>query len=212
VGRTGSDARGTGVQPLHMAAENGRIEVVRSLLAAEANLEAGRVYGGKTGVTPLHLAVTRRHCQVVRALLEAGATVNAVDSDGTTALHVAARGGFVDEAALLLEHGALTNAPTRCRQSEGGEGQKQGDGQQGVGQSFGQTALHYAVRYHHMELTRLLVNNGCDVNAAEKMLINMAVLRGRTSQGEGRYVRLYLNLVSECDEAFNNPVSGANLR
>ena len=49
----------------------------------------------------------------VRALIAAGADVNVRNYKGQTALHCAARAGFRDIAALLLDHGAAVDARDR---------------------------------------------------------------------------------------------------
>jgi len=115
VNRAGSDSRGTGVQPLHMAAENGRPEAVKMLIEAGAVVNSSREYAGKTGVTALHLSVLRGHNDTINTLLSYGASANVSDSEGTTPLHIAARSGLVDVAEVLLQRGASTNAGTRAQ-------------------------------------------------------------------------------------------------
>ena len=51
--------------------------------------------------------------QVVSILLEAGSSVNAIDTDGCTALHLAAQDGHMSIAKLLLRHGAIADACER---------------------------------------------------------------------------------------------------
>lgn len=46
------------------------------------------------------------HVDVAQLLLEKGTDVNAMDTDGVTALHLAAKYGYVEFAQLLLENGA----------------------------------------------------------------------------------------------------------
>ena len=61
--------------------------------------------------TPLHLATRAGHAEVVLVLLQAGANVNAKNSDGDTALHVAAS-RFTDDVSTinhLLHHGESDN-------------------------------------------------------------------------------------------------------
>jgi ankyrin repeat protein len=105
---------------LHAAAAGARPDLVRSLLAAGADVNRR---DPETGRAPLHEAVAagsaRDAQEVVRALLQAGADVNATTTDGASALDIsrvaAARHRRADAgratgndalADLLVAHGA----------------------------------------------------------------------------------------------------------
>lgn len=147
-----SDAKGSSICPLLYAVENNHPAVIDVLRGAGANVNVGRSYSGRKHVTCLHLATMRQNVEMVRHLLAVpGIDANACDSDNATALHIAARGGFVDITELLLRHGVDVNVGMTS------------------GQSSNQTALHCAVRYRHVELARMLLAAGADINATEKM-------------------------------------------
>ncbi len=55
----------------------------------------------------------RNNVQVVSMLLEAGASVNAIDTDGCTALHLAAQDGHRSIVRTLLRYGAIADACER---------------------------------------------------------------------------------------------------
>lgn len=95
-----------GQSPLHYAAEAGSAETVSLLLGlgADANCVGGR------SITPLHLACSSSHRGVCVALLSHRTTnVDAQDSEGRTALHlaVASQGGSSrdpgDEAVTIVD-------------------------------------------------------------------------------------------------------------
>ena len=67
-------------QALRIAAAEGDLERVRSLLQAGANPD----FLESTGGTALHEAVINRHSAVVELLIEAGADPSIRDSDGYT--------------------------------------------------------------------------------------------------------------------------------
>lgn len=117
-----------GVTPLHVAVEEGRVNVATLLLARGADptarardvdtLDAARIaanagLGPEGGLTPLHVAVSASACapdvraRLAKVLLANGADPNAGAYDvGRTPLHMAV--GTCDEAMvrLLLEYGA----------------------------------------------------------------------------------------------------------
>jgi ankyrin repeat protein len=100
-----------GVTPLHRAAQQGRIDVVRLLLASGADVNAQDKYGN----TPLHESALFGHKDVVALLLASKADVNALNKNGETPLHRAAmtghnETGHNDVAELLLANGADVNA------------------------------------------------------------------------------------------------------
>ena len=64
--------------------------------------------------------------QVVRMLLEQGASVNAIDTDGCTALHLAAQDGHERIVRLLLRNGAVIDALDRQGRTAGDLAQEHG--------------------------------------------------------------------------------------
>jgi len=99
-----------GVTPLYLAAANGNAELIRELVAAGADPNQYDTIGE----TMLMAAVSSGELAAVDALLALGAEVNARDTNyQQTALMFAARGGFDDIAARLIEAGAGIEAATR---------------------------------------------------------------------------------------------------
>ena len=124
-----------GATPLHSAARNGRLDVVKFLLAHGADVNsvrddsesslheaafqgqldaarflidsAARLNGkGTHGYTPLHWSIEQGHADVVRLLLARGADPEVIDDTGNTPLQQAFRLGKAEIAKLLLDYGA----------------------------------------------------------------------------------------------------------
>ena len=91
---------------LHVAAANGQVEIIRTLLAEGADIEEQRI----SFRTPLHYAAENGQTEAVRALLEAGANIEAQIFGLWTSLHLASRKGHAEVVKALLEAGANIEA------------------------------------------------------------------------------------------------------
>ena len=97
-----------GFQPLGLAAYFGRIEIVKYLLKAGA--EVNSPSRNSLGVTPLQSAVAGRHLEITSLLLEAGASPNVCERGGYTPLHTAVMNGDMDIVRKLIFNGANVDA------------------------------------------------------------------------------------------------------
>ena len=96
---------------LIVATQEGHVDVMRTLLGANADADA-KDYSGSAA---LHYAASKRldedqAIKAVQALLRAGADANVRAGEGWTPLHVAVRESSVNVARALLEAGAPVNA------------------------------------------------------------------------------------------------------
>ncbi|MGW3366718.1 ankyrin repeat domain-containing protein [Streptosporangium canum] len=102
---TGADPDGAGeTTALYRASTDGRVTIVRALLAAGA--DPNRTSGGEDEGLPLSGAAAWNHADVVEALLEAGAEPSGRESGGWSALLWAAANGQADALKVLLAAGA----------------------------------------------------------------------------------------------------------
>ncbi len=90
---------------LFEAVKKGDAEVVKSLLATGALVDAVNQYGS----TPLHWAAKNGYESVVQALLAGGVLVDAVNQYGYTPLHWAAKNGYEAVVQALLAGGSDPN-------------------------------------------------------------------------------------------------------
>ena len=126
-----------GVTPLMIAAEEGHINAVTSLVKCGANVHLQ----DKDGQTALHHAMQSPQasiCEVLSCLIKAGADVNAHTFHNETPLMLASRDGHVNVVTFLIKHGADVDLQD-----------KDGD-----------TALHYAASSSLPEIVEMLLNLG----------------------------------------------------
>ena len=156
-----NEAQGDGLTALHVAAQEGHVEIVRLLLDAGATVDAKSRIGD---YTPLHLANQGAHTSVARALVEAGADVSAPTStSGVTALHLAAQVvGGQGAVKMLLESGAPVDATEA---------------------QAGQTPLMFAAAAGRTAAVRELLRHGADpgiqtevVDVLRRMAIDRAAI------------------------------------
>jgi ankyrin repeat protein len=92
--RNGSDE-----SPLMLAAIKGQTDLVRQLIARDADIN-------KPGWTALHYAASSGQVEIMKLLLEKYAFIDAQSPNGTTPLMMAAMYGSPDSVKLLLDEGA----------------------------------------------------------------------------------------------------------
>lgn len=148
-----------GYTGLHMAAENGHLEVVNILLAGGAGINK-LVF--ESLLTPLHLSLSKGKFEIAKRLIEAGADVNLVSQIGIcgTALHYAIVKENLDLVKLLIKHKADVNI---------------------VEENSGYSPLYLAVSLNQLETIIVLIKAKADVNLVdyeEKSPLHFAAANG----------------------------------
>ena len=117
---------GVGVTPFLAAAASADAEVMRLLVVHGAD----PLVTSPNGETPLLIAIAAdievsfrlneaKRLEAVRLALELGNDLEAADTKGHRAMHLAARGGFHDIIAFLAQQGADLNSKTYTRTERG---------------------------------------------------------------------------------------------
>jgi uncharacterized protein len=169
-----------GDYPINVAALFGPAEMVSLLLDAGANLEEQ----GRDGLHPLHNAVAGGRAEIVALLIGKGAAVNSRDKQGRTPLlsFAASAGSAMDIPKLLLAGGAdpdiaetvdqlrpldfaAINGNVELARLLLSTGVDVNHRQAG---SWGETAIMHAIFHDRLDVVRLLIAQGADVNLANK--------------------------------------------
>lgn len=126
---------------MHWAATFGKLEMVKLLMSAGAQLNE---YGMAGRETPLFIAVAHHHMEIVRLLLDAGADPNlGSQSNGITPIM---RTSAVDAIELLIKHDANVN----------------------VTDHKGASPLLKAVSTKRADLVKVFLQAGANINHADK--------------------------------------------
>lgn len=169
-----------GVSPLSLAINNGNPEMVELLL--DAGADANKLE--PSGETMLMTAAMVGVSGSVDALIEHGAEVDRRDETfKQTALMIASREGHAEVVKLLIDHGADANASTPVGEApsfiapnsvpgfgfglgilRGGVPADRGRREPAPG---GMTPLHYAARHNHVDVARILLDAGAQLDAKE---------------------------------------------
>jgi len=127
-----------GWTPLHIASDNGHIDIVKTLLSSGADINVAN----NDGWTPLFIASTGGLIDIVKTLLSSGANINLANNDGYTPLHMASGESLIDIVKTLLSSGANTN----------------------LANNDGWTPLHMASYNGRIEIVKTLLSSGANIN------------------------------------------------
>jgi len=127
---------------LHMAALDGNLTTVRSLLLSGDHINAKDTFG----YTPLHLAANKGYTEIVRFLLDQGANAYAVEYNGLSALHLASLHGHMPVVNLLLQRTDVN-----------------------IKDKDGYSPLFLATRSQNIHIVEVLINSGAYVNVKNKL-------------------------------------------
>ncbi len=130
-----------GSRPLHRAAANGNVEVIRLLISAGAAVDSRNTMHGWL---PIHYAAKRGCAEAIRVLLAAGSPVDARDKYDCEPIHRAAESGDPESVKVLLDAGAKVD-------TKAGHYQQQ--------------AIHEAARAGHSASVEVLLARGANPNA-----------------------------------------------
>ncbi|KAH9055869.1 hypothetical protein EDB83DRAFT_1091321 [Lactarius deliciosus] len=181
--------RGT---PLHATLFNGHIEVAQLLGERGADVNALN----ESKMTPLHFVSQYGHLAAAKWLLDCGADANSQDVHGQTPLLFAAWRGHVEVARILvLEHNAEVNTRTvlgftslMLASMDGNDAVRfllDHNVDADVRNNNGDTALHFAASFGHLEASRILLERNAAVNPQNNNGFTPLHQASKGSIGEG---------------------------
>jgi len=145
-----------GFTPLQLAVQTNQVDIIKSLIAAGADLDMRTI----DGVSPLMIAIRGGHTDTARMLLASGAAINKL-SRGNSPVFEAVKLRDRDLLALLLDSGGDVNF-----RDHGGA-----------------TPLIYAAYLGYTEIASFLVGRGADIDARTddgRSALHAAVYRNNT--------------------------------
>ena len=160
-----------GETPLHAAAKNGHLDVVRYLVEQWPNQKDNPAYNG---ATPFIDASWKGHLKVVSYLLKKKVNIEVANANGWTTLHFAAKYGHVEVVRHLVEQGAKidktnNNGETPLILASTDDCLKvvrylleQGADKDNF-DANGYTSLHLAALRGHLETAKILMIYGADL-------------------------------------------------
>lgn len=156
--------------PLSLAASGGYVNIIKLLLSNGAEINSRT--GSKLGISPLMLAAMNGHTAAVKLLLDQGSDINAqIETNRNTALTLACFQGRHEVVSLLLDRKA--NVEHRAK--------------------TGLTPLMEAASGGYIEVGRVLLDKGADVNAAPVPTSRDTALTIAADKGHLKFVELLLS-------------------
>lgn len=144
--------------PLHVAAANGYIELVKSLL--QLKVDANVV--NRQLQTPLHLAVECGYKEVIKYLITHGAKIDTRENEGDSPLAWAAYTGQSEIASQLCELGAQIN----------------------IKNNNGNTPIHWAAYKGYLDIVEFLIQRGADHNLKNNQGETPLIIASKSGEAE----------------------------
>ncbi|XP_012556375.1 ankyrin repeat domain-containing protein 17 isoform X1 [Hydra vulgaris] len=155
--------------PLSLAASGGYVGIIKLLLNHGAEINSRT--GSKLGISPLMLAAMNGHVAAVKLLLDRGSDVNAqIETNRNTALTLACFQGRTEVVGLLLDRKA--NVEHRAK--------------------TGLTPLMEAASGGYVDVGRVLIDRGADVNAQPVPSSRDTALTIAADKGHYKFVELLI--------------------
>ena len=129
-------------QTIHDAAESGNLDLVKKIV--KENLQLLNDNTGAEGRYPLHCAIRGKQVEVAKWLIEQGADIEAKTINGSSALSYAAYWGMTDIVLQLIDKGAKLKDDVT---------------------NSGFTPLQMAVMQNNIDITKILLDKGTDINS-----------------------------------------------
>ncbi|XP_032228503.2 nuclear factor NF-kappa-B p105 subunit [Nematostella vectensis] len=143
---------------LHLAIIHTNVQAVENIVAVAPSTKALDIFN-YLRQTPLHLATITKQSNIVRGLIASGASVDLVDRNGKTALHLACERGDIDSVREIIRplSDKAYNPKTREEISS----------ILNTRNYDGFTALHVAVFSNSIDIVSALTNVGADINVPD---------------------------------------------
>jgi len=155
------------VTPLHAAIRYGRLNAVRLFINSKSEISTN----DKEGNTPLHWAAKDGKLDVVELLINKGADVKARNNSGLTSLNLAEDGEKLDVMKLLVNKLAtLDNITPLYAAIKYGTSKAVKlfiETDVNANHNKDETLLHYAAKVGNLDVMRLLLGKGIDVNVKQ---------------------------------------------
>jgi ankyrin repeat protein len=167
-----------GFTPLHLAVINNNFESVKLLIKHKADINA--IAKEKFVHTPLSIAIEKGNAQMVSLLISLGADTTIPLVKNISNLAYAALKGNLEICEILIKHGSDVNKPAShniipLHHAIFGENQnivalflKNNASIEAYNDTDGMNALHIAVAHNEIEMAKLILDKGADVNVLSK--------------------------------------------
>jgi uncharacterized protein len=160
----------TGSTVLHIAANWGKVSIVKALIEAEADVNLvdlddggtplmkaiGMLFVSKSVFVMNPVEMESNLLKTIAILIQAGADVNIKTTDGWNALASAANAGSLEVVELLLEHGAEVDA----KDSYGDTALSRAKQNYTKGVSLGNPALNQSIKIEYSKIIQVLLAAG----------------------------------------------------